>query len=72
MRSHQPEPPNLCRFQIQKDRDGKHRWYVYNSAGTMVGKHPEGFATELEARRDAEQHREDVAKAPIVGEATTG
>ena len=41
---------------------------MFNASGTMVGKHPEGFATELEARRDAEQHREQVAKAPIVGE----
>jgi len=41
---------------------------VFNASGTMVGRHPEGFATELEARRDAEQHREQVAEAPIVGE----
>ena len=66
--SDEPRQPNLYRFQIQRDRDGRHRWYVFNASGTMVGRHPEGFATELEARRDAEQHREQVAKAPIVGE----
>jgi len=57
-----------CRFQIRRDRDGRHRWYVFNASGTMVGKHPEGFPTELEARRDAEQFREQIASAPITGE----
>ena len=72
MSSHQLQRPNLCRFLIKKDRDGQHRWYVYNAAGTMVGRHPEGFSTELEARRDAERHRADVAKAPIIGEGDEG
>ena len=57
-----------CRFQIKSDRDGRHRWYVYNSDGSIVGRHPEGFATEREARLDAEQLREQIASAPIVGE----
>ena len=59
---------NGCRFQLQKDRHGRHSWYVYNASGTMVGRHSEGFSTELEARRDAEQFREQIARAPIVGE----
>ena len=61
-----------CRFQIQRDRDGRHRWYAYNGYGTMVGRHPEGFPTELEARLDAEQLREQIASAPIVGEHEEG
>ena len=31
-----PQRPGLCRFQIQEDRDGRHRWYVFNPDGTMV------------------------------------
>ena len=34
----------------------------------MVGRHPEGFPTELEARLDAEKLREQFASAAIVGE----
>jgi hypothetical protein len=67
-----PQRPGLCRFQIQRDRDGRHRWYVFNAFGTLVGRHPEGFATELEARLDAEQLREQIVKAPIIGEADEG
>jgi hypothetical protein len=63
-----PQRPGLCRFQIQRDRDGRHRWYVFNGYGTMVGRHPEGFPTELDARLDAEQLRQNIANAPIVGE----
>ena len=62
-----PQRPGLCRFQIQEDRDGRHRWYVFNPNGTMVGRRPEGFATEREARLDAERLREQVATAPIMG-----
>jgi hypothetical protein len=62
----------LCRFQIQRDLDGRHGWHVFNASGAMVGRHPEGFATELEARLDAEQHRELVAQAPIIGESGEG
>ena len=57
-----------CRFQIQRDRDGRHTWYVFNASGTMVGRHPEGFSTELDARRNAEQFREQIASAPITDE----
>lgn len=57
-----------CRFQIKRDRDGRHRWYVYNAFGTMVGSHAEGFASEAEARLDAERFREQLARAPIIGE----
>jgi hypothetical protein len=60
---------NGCRFQLQRDRYGRHRWYVYNASGTRVDSHSERFSTELEARRDAEQFREQIAKAPIIGEA---
>lgn len=59
----------LCRFQIQRDRDGKYRWSLFNSNGTRVGTHPEGFATEREARLDAELLRAQLARAPIVGTA---
>jgi hypothetical protein len=63
-----PKGLGLFRFQVQRDRQGRHRWYVYSASGIMVGRHPEGFSTELEARRDAERFREQVAKAPIIGE----
>ena len=64
--------PGLCRFQLRKDGDGRHRWYVFNASGTMVGRHPEGFATEREARLDAERLREQLATAPIMGEVDGG
>jgi hypothetical protein len=41
---------------------------VFNGYGTMVGRHPEGFPTELDARLDAEQLRKNIANAPIVDE----
>jgi hypothetical protein len=59
--------PSLIRFQIKRDRDGKYRWYVFNSHGTLLGNHPDGFPTESEARRDAEHHRDLLAMAPIIG-----
>ena len=64
----QSEARNLCRFQILRDRDGKYRWRVFNDAGTMIGRHRQGFSTEAEARRDAEKFRELIADAPIIGE----
>jgi len=60
--------PQAPRFQILKDRDGKHRWRVFNDAGTMIGEHRQGFATEAEARRDAERFRKLIAGAPIIGD----
>ena len=68
MSSAAPRRSGGCRFQLRRDRDGRHRWYVFNANGTMVGRHPEGFATEREARLDAEQLREQIASAPITGE----
>ena len=68
MSSVAPQRSGSYRFQIKRDRDGRHRWYVFNGYGTMVGRHPEGFATEREARLDAEQLREQIASAPITGE----
>ena len=59
--------PSLIRFRIQRDRDGKYRWYLFNAQGTMIGKHADGFPSESEARRDAELHRDLIAKAPIIG-----
>jgi uncharacterized protein YegP (UPF0339 family) len=67
-----PQRSGNYRFQIKRDRDGRHRWYAFNRNGTMVGKHPEGFATEREARLDVEQLREQIASAPIVGEHEEG
>ena len=67
-----PERPGLCRFLLRKDRDGRHRWYVFNASGTLVGRHPEGFATQREARLDAERHREQLATAPIISEVDEG
>ena len=72
MSSVAPHRSGGCRFQIQSDCDGRHRWYVYNGNGTMVGRHPEGFATAREARLDAEQFREQIASAPITGEVDEG
>ena len=59
--------PNLIRFQIQRDPDGKYRWCLFTDRGTMIGKHPDGFPNESEARRDAEQYRDFIGKAPIIG-----
>ena len=55
MSSVAPQRSGSYRFQIKRDRDGRHRWYAFNGYGTMVDRHPEGFATEREARLDAEQ-----------------
>ena len=68
MSSVAPQRSGPYRFQLRWDRDSRHRWYVFNDNGTMVGRHPEGFATEREARLDAEQLREQIASAPITGE----
>ena len=68
VRRDEGEAANLPRFQIMRDRDGKHRWRVYNDAGSMIGEHREGFATEDEARRDAEKFQALIAHAPIMGE----
>jgi len=62
-----PPPLSLIRFQIQRNRDGKYRWCVFNARGTVIGRHPDGFATESAARRDAEHHRALIGRAPIVG-----
>jgi hypothetical protein len=59
--------PNLIRFQIQRDPDGKYRWYLFTDRGTLLGKHADGFPDESEARRDAELHRDLIAKARIIG-----
>lgn len=56
------------RFLIRRDRDGRHRWYLYNASGTVVGMHSSGFPSELEAYQDVELVREELAVAPIVGE----
>jgi uncharacterized protein YegP (UPF0339 family) len=56
------------RFQIKKDRDGRHRWYLYNASGTIVGRHTAGFPSELEAYEDVEHVRKELAVAPIIGE----
>jgi hypothetical protein len=72
MSSVAPQRSGGCRFQIRRDRDGRHRWYAFNGYGTFVGRHPEGFRTEREARLDAEQLREQIASAPIVGELGEG
>lgn len=65
--SDSPEGQGLCRFQIRRDRDGRYRWYLFNANGTMIAKHRGGFETEEDARLDAEQSRELIAKAPIIG-----
>lgn len=56
------------RFQIKEDRDGRHRWYLYNAAGTIVGRNAAGFPSEFEAYRDVERVREELASAPIIAE----
>ena len=45
---------------------------MFNANGTMVGRHPQGFATEREARLDAERLREQLATAPIISEVDEG
>jgi hypothetical protein len=56
------------RFLIKRDRDGRHGWELYNASGTIVGRHAAGFPSELEAYRDVERVREELANAPIIGE----
>lgn len=56
------------RFQIRRDRDGRHGWYLYNASGTVVGMHTAGFPSGLEAYEDVEHVREELAIAPIVSE----
>jgi hypothetical protein len=56
------------RFRIRRDRDGRHRWYLYNASGTVVGMHTAGFPSEPEAYEDVEHVRGELAIAPIVGE----
>ena len=56
------------RFLIRRDRDGRHRWYLYNAFGTMVGRHGTGFPSELEAYQDVERVRGELANAAIIGE----
>ena len=60
-----PEP---FPFLIKRDHDGRHRWYLYNASGTVVGMHSAGFPSGLEAYEDVEHVREELAVAPIVGE----
>ena len=45
---------------------------MFNASGTLVGRHPEGFATEREARLDAERLRAQLATAPIMSETEEG
>ena len=56
------------RFLIKHDRDGRHRWRLYNASGTLVGRHAAGFPSELAAYEDVERVREELANAPIIGE----
>ena len=56
------------RFLIKQDRDGRHRWYLYNPSGTVIGRHAAGFSSGLEAHQDVERIREELANAPIIGE----
>jgi len=56
------------RFLIKRDRDGRHRWYLYNASGSVVGMHTAGFPSELEAYEDVEHVREQLGVAPILGE----
>ena len=56
------------RFLIKRDRDGRHRWSLYNASGTVIGRHTAGFSSELEARHDVQRVRDELADAPIIGE----
>ena len=42
--------------------------YFYNTSGTIVGRHTDGFPSELEAYQVVEHVREELAIAPIIGE----
>ena len=59
--------PNLPHFQIRRGLDRRYRWYLYNAYGTALAIQPEGFGSELEARSDLEELREQLATAPILG-----
>jgi hypothetical protein len=56
------------RFVVNRDGDGRHRWYLYTASGTIVGSHRPGFTTEREAAQDAERVRAALATTPIVVE----
>ncbi len=56
------------RFVIQRDRDGDHRWYLYNPSGTLVSSSTTGFPGELEAYQDVERVREEFAMALVSAE----
>jgi hypothetical protein len=56
------------RFLIVRDRDGKHRWYLYTASGSIVGVHSAGFTSELEAYENVVQVRDEIAVAAIIGE----
>jgi hypothetical protein len=59
------------RFLIKRDRDGRHRWSLYNAWGTLVDRHAAGFPSELEAYQDVERLREELTNAPVIGEQAT-
>jgi len=56
------------RFLIKRDRDGRHRWFLYNASGTLIGRHGSGLSSELEAYQDVERVREELANPSILGE----
>jgi hypothetical protein len=61
---HREAHPEPFRFLIKRDRDGRHRWSLYNASGTVVGRHTAGFPSELEARQDAQRVRDELADGP--------
>jgi len=65
---HREAHPEPFRFLSTRDRDGRHRWSLYNASGTVVGRHFAAFPSELEAHQDAQRVREELADAPIIGE----
>ncbi len=56
------------RFVIHRDRDGDHRWYLYNPSGTLVSSSTAGFPGELEAYWDVERVREEFAMTLVSAE----
>ena len=55
------------RFVIKGGRDGRHRWYLYDAAGTLIRSHGTGFPSGLDAYHDVERLREELSRAPILG-----
>jgi len=54
------------KFEIYADRSGEYRWRIVASNGQTVASSGESFASKANARRAAENVKENAGKADIV------